>query len=44
MAELHPLGHVGEVSDVVQGILSLEQATFITGEMLHMDGGQAAGR
>jgi NAD(P)-dependent dehydrogenase (short-subunit alcohol dehydrogenase family) len=40
---LHPLGRVGEVSDVVDGILYLERATFVTGEILHIDGGQAAG-
>ena len=40
---LHPLGHVGEVSDVVDAILYLERATFVTGENLHIDGGQAAG-
>ncbi|HUE25443.1 MAG TPA: SDR family oxidoreductase [Solirubrobacteraceae bacterium] len=43
MAALHPLGRVGEVGDVVDGILYLEQATFITGEVLHIDGGQTAG-
>ena len=41
---LHPLGHVGEVSDVVDAILYLERAGFVTGETLHVDGGQAAGR
>ena len=40
---LHPLGRVGEVADVVDGILYLEQAAFVTGETLHIDGGQAAG-
>jgi NAD(P)-dependent dehydrogenase (short-subunit alcohol dehydrogenase family) len=40
---LHPLGHVGEVRDVVDAILYLERATFVTGETLHIDGGQAAG-
>jgi NAD(P)-dependent dehydrogenase (short-subunit alcohol dehydrogenase family) len=44
LAELHPLGRLGEVSDVVDGILYLERATFVTGEILHLDGGQAAGR
>ena len=44
MAELHPLGRLGEISDVVDGILYLESATFVTGETLHIDGGQAAGR
>jgi NAD(P)-dependent dehydrogenase (short-subunit alcohol dehydrogenase family) len=43
MAALHPLGRVGEVSDVVDGILYLERATFVTGEVLHIDGGQVAG-
>lgn len=41
---LHPLGRVGEISDVVDAILYLEQATFVTGETLHVDGGQAVGR
>jgi len=43
MAELHPLGRIGEISDIVDGILYLERATFVTGETLHIDGGQAAG-
>ena len=40
---LHPLGRVGEISDVVDAILYLERAAFVTGETLHVDGGQAAG-
>ena len=43
MAGLHPIGRVGEISDVVDGILYLERATFVTGEILHIDGGQSAG-
>jgi NAD(P)-dependent dehydrogenase (short-subunit alcohol dehydrogenase family) len=43
LGSLHPLGHVGDVADVVDGILYLERATFVTGETLHIDGGQAAG-
>jgi NAD(P)-dependent dehydrogenase (short-subunit alcohol dehydrogenase family) len=39
----HPLGRAGEVDDVVDGVLYLERATFVTGETLHIDGGQAAG-
>jgi NAD(P)-dependent dehydrogenase (short-subunit alcohol dehydrogenase family) len=42
-AALHPIGRVGEISDVVDGILYLEQASFVSGETLHIDGGQAAG-
>ncbi len=40
---LPPLGHVGQVSDIVSGILFLEASPFITGEILHIDGGQGAG-
>ena len=43
LEKLHPLGRVGEVSDVVDAVLYLERATFVTGEILHVDGGQAAG-
>jgi NAD(P)-dependent dehydrogenase (short-subunit alcohol dehydrogenase family) len=43
MAEEHPLGRLGQVGDVVEGILYLERASFVTGEILHIDGGQAAG-
>jgi NAD(P)-dependent dehydrogenase (short-subunit alcohol dehydrogenase family) len=41
--QLPPLGHVGQVSDIVDGILFLEASPFITGEVLHIDGGQIAG-
>jgi NAD(P)-dependent dehydrogenase (short-subunit alcohol dehydrogenase family) len=44
LQSLHPLGRVGEISDVVDAILYLERAAFVTGETLHVDGGQAAGR
>jgi NAD(P)-dependent dehydrogenase (short-subunit alcohol dehydrogenase family) len=43
LGSLHPLGRVGDVSDVVDAILYLERAPFVTGEVLHVDGGQAAG-
>jgi NAD(P)-dependent dehydrogenase (short-subunit alcohol dehydrogenase family) len=42
-ASLHPMGRMGEVSDIVDAILYLDSANFITGEILHVDGGQAAG-
>jgi NAD(P)-dependent dehydrogenase (short-subunit alcohol dehydrogenase family) len=41
--QLPPLGHVGQVKDIVDGILFLESSPFITGEILHIDGGQIAG-
>lgn len=43
MSALHPLGRLGEISDVVDAILYLDRATFVTGEILHVDGGQAVG-
>jgi len=43
LAAMHPLGRMGEVSDIVGAILYLEQAGFVTGETIHVDGGQAAG-
>jgi NAD(P)-dependent dehydrogenase (short-subunit alcohol dehydrogenase family) len=42
-AKLAPMGKVGQVSDIVDGILFLESSPFITGEILHIDGGQIAG-
>jgi NAD(P)-dependent dehydrogenase (short-subunit alcohol dehydrogenase family) len=43
VGKLPPLGHVGQVSDIVGGILYLESAPFVTGEILHIDGGRLAG-
>ena len=43
MGALHPVGRVGEIEDVVGGVLYLESASFVTGEVLHIDGGQSAG-
>jgi len=41
--KLHPIGRMGEISDVVGAVLFLENAPFVTGEILHVDGGQSAG-
>jgi NAD(P)-dependent dehydrogenase (short-subunit alcohol dehydrogenase family) len=43
LAGLHPVNRMGEISDIVQAILYLESAGFVTGEILHVDGGQSAG-
>jgi NAD(P)-dependent dehydrogenase (short-subunit alcohol dehydrogenase family) len=40
---VHPIGHMGEISDIVEAVLYLESAGFVTGEILHVDGGQSAG-
>jgi NAD(P)-dependent dehydrogenase (short-subunit alcohol dehydrogenase family) len=44
LATLHPLGRIGEIEDVVDAIVYLENAPFVTGDILHVDGGQGAGR
>jgi NAD(P)-dependent dehydrogenase (short-subunit alcohol dehydrogenase family) len=44
LAGLQPLGRVGEVREVVEAVLYLESAAFVTGEVLHVDGGAHAGR
>jgi NAD(P)-dependent dehydrogenase (short-subunit alcohol dehydrogenase family) len=43
MATMHPLGRIGEVDDVIDAVLYLENAPFVTGEVLHVDGGHSAG-
>jgi NAD(P)-dependent dehydrogenase (short-subunit alcohol dehydrogenase family) len=43
LAGLHPVGRMGIISDIVDGVLYLEDAPFVTGEILHIDGGQSAG-
>jgi NAD(P)-dependent dehydrogenase (short-subunit alcohol dehydrogenase family) len=43
LAALHPLGRMGQISDVVGAVMYLESAGFVTGETLHVDGGQNAG-
>jgi NAD(P)-dependent dehydrogenase (short-subunit alcohol dehydrogenase family) len=43
LASLHPVGRLGEIDDVVDAVLYLENAPFVTGEILHVDGGQSAG-
>ncbi|HEV3060311.1 MAG TPA: SDR family oxidoreductase [Vicinamibacterales bacterium] len=40
---LHPIGRIGEISDIVAAVRYLESAPFVTGEFLHVDGGQSAG-
>lgn len=43
LAALHPVGHMGEMRDIADAVLYLESASFVTGEILHVDGGQSAG-
>lgn len=43
LAAMHPLGRMGEIREIVDAVLYLESATFVTGETLHVDGGAHAG-
>jgi NAD(P)-dependent dehydrogenase (short-subunit alcohol dehydrogenase family) len=43
LAALHPVGRMGESSDVAEAVVYLENAHFVTGEILHVDGGMSAG-
>jgi NAD(P)-dependent dehydrogenase (short-subunit alcohol dehydrogenase family) len=43
LAALHPIGRMGDVADIVDAVLYLDGAGFVTGEILHVDGGQSAG-
>jgi NAD(P)-dependent dehydrogenase (short-subunit alcohol dehydrogenase family) len=44
LATLHPMQRLGEVREIVDAVLYLETAVFVTGEILHVDGGAHAGR
>ena len=41
---LHPIKRLASVSEVVDAVLYLVDAPFVTGEVLHVDGGAHAGR
>ena len=44
LAKFHPLARMGEISDIVDAVLYLQSATFVTGENIRVDGGVHAGR
>jgi NAD(P)-dependent dehydrogenase (short-subunit alcohol dehydrogenase family) len=41
---LHPMNRMGEIKEVVDAVLFLTDATFTTGETLHVDGGAHVGK
>jgi NAD(P)-dependent dehydrogenase (short-subunit alcohol dehydrogenase family) len=43
LAGLQPVGRMGEMQEVRDAVLYLEKAAFVTGEILHADGGWSAG-
>lgn len=44
LAGLQPMGRMGKTQEVVDAVMYLENASFVTGEILHVDGGWSAGR
>ena len=44
LAGLQPIGRMGETQEILDAVLYLEKAAFVTGEILHVDGGWSAGR
>ncbi|WP_417386657.1 SDR family NAD(P)-dependent oxidoreductase [Gimesia sp.] len=44
LASLHPMNRMGEVTEIAEAVLYLDSATFVTGEILHVDGGEHAGK
>src|ERR1700741_549893 len=44
LAKFHPLARMGEISDIVDAVLYLQNASFVTGENIRVDGGVHAGR
>lgn len=43
LAAMHPLGRMGSIGNIIEEVRYLEAATSVTGETLHIDGGQSAG-
>ena len=40
---MHPLGRMGKIADIVQGMLYLENAPFVTGEFCTLKADRARG-
>jgi NAD(P)-dependent dehydrogenase (short-subunit alcohol dehydrogenase family) len=44
LAKFHPLARTGKISDIVDAVLYLQNATFVMGENIRVDGGVSVGR
>jgi len=44
MESLSPMGMISEAKDIAEAVVYLTEARFVTGEVLHVDGGAHAGR
>ena len=44
LKRLHPIHRLGTVDEIIAALLYLDSAEFVTGEILHVDGGAHAGK
>lgn len=44
LSALHPMKRMGQIREVVDAVMYLESAAFVTGEVLHVDGGVHSGK
>ena len=44
LKSLQPIGRMGKIDEVVDAVMYLNDAKFVTGEVLHVDGGAHAGK
>jgi NAD(P)-dependent dehydrogenase (short-subunit alcohol dehydrogenase family) len=44
LKSLQPIGRMGNIGEVVDAVMYLNDAKFVTGEVLHVDGGAHAGK
>ena len=44
LKQLHPIARLGTPEEIVEAVLYLDGAAFVSGEVLHVDGGAHAGR
>jgi NAD(P)-dependent dehydrogenase (short-subunit alcohol dehydrogenase family) len=44
LAKLQPMGRLGETDEIVDAVRYLDRASFVTGEIVHVDGGAHAGQ
>jgi NAD(P)-dependent dehydrogenase (short-subunit alcohol dehydrogenase family) len=41
---LHPMARLGTTDEIVDAVMYLDRASFVSGEVLHVDGGAHAGK
>jgi NAD(P)-dependent dehydrogenase (short-subunit alcohol dehydrogenase family) len=44
LKSLKPIGRMGKIDEVVDAVMYLNDAKFVKGEVLHVDGGAHAGK